>query len=56
VAGRKIILVQPAMGVAGEFVRHPPLSLLYVASGLVKKASTCGSSIFAHPETALTRW
>lgn len=24
------------MGVAGEFVRHPPLSLLYVASGLVK--------------------
>jgi len=25
------------MGVSGEFVRHPPLSLLYVASGLVKE-------------------
>lgn len=37
VTDRKIILVQPSMGVAGEFVRHPPLSLLYVASGLVKE-------------------
>jgi radical SAM superfamily enzyme YgiQ (UPF0313 family) len=32
----KIILVQPTMGMSGEFVRHMPLSLLYVASGLVK--------------------
>ncbi len=25
------------MGVSGEFVRHPPLSLIYVASGLVRE-------------------
>ncbi len=33
----KIILVQPTMGISGEFARHIPLSLLYVASGLIKK-------------------
>jgi radical SAM superfamily enzyme YgiQ (UPF0313 family) len=32
----KIILIQPTMGISGEFARHIPLSLLYVASGLIK--------------------
>lgn len=32
----KIVLVQPTLGISGEFVCHIPLSLLYVASGLVK--------------------
>jgi len=31
-----VILVQPQMGFLGEFVKHIPLSLLYVASGLIK--------------------
>lgn len=29
-----VLLVQPQMGLSGEFSRHPPLSLLYVASAL----------------------
>ncbi len=32
----RILLIQPTMGISGEYVRHIPLSLLYVASGLVK--------------------
>jgi anaerobic magnesium-protoporphyrin IX monomethyl ester cyclase len=32
----KIILVQPTVGISGEIACHIPLSLLYVASGLVK--------------------
>jgi radical SAM superfamily enzyme YgiQ (UPF0313 family) len=30
----KVILIQPAMGFSGEYCRHIPLSLLYVAAGL----------------------
>lgn len=33
---KKIVLVQPRMGFLGEFVKHPPLSLLYLATELVK--------------------
>ncbi len=29
-----VLLVQPQMGLSGEFSRHPPLSLIYVASAL----------------------
>ncbi|MFZ2961170.1 MAG: radical SAM protein [Candidatus Ozemobacteraceae bacterium] len=31
-----VLLIQPTMGIAGEFALHPPLSLLYVAAGLKK--------------------
>ena len=31
-----VLLIQPRMGIAGEFALHPPLSLLYVAAGLKK--------------------
>jgi len=31
-----VVLIQPRMGLSGEFSRHLPLSLLYVASVLVK--------------------
>ncbi len=31
-----VILIQPQMGLSGEFSRHPPLSLLFVASALKK--------------------
>lgn len=30
----KVILIQPTMGLAGEYVRHIPLSLLFVAAAL----------------------
>jgi radical SAM superfamily enzyme YgiQ (UPF0313 family) len=30
----KILLIQPQMGLSGEFSKHPPLSLLYVAGAL----------------------
>jgi hypothetical protein len=33
---RLVVLVQPQMGLSGEFSRHPPLSLLFVASALKK--------------------
>lgn len=33
---RKILLVQPPLGLSGSFVRHTPLSLLYAASAVVK--------------------
>ena len=31
-----VVLVQPQMGLSGEFARHLPLSLLYVAAPLKK--------------------
>ena len=34
---KKIVLMQPRMGFLGEFVKHPPLSLLFLSSELVKK-------------------
>lgn len=33
---RAVILIQPQMGLSGEFSRHLPLSLLYIASALKK--------------------
>ena len=33
---RSVILIQPQMGLSGEFSRHLPLSLLYVAAALKK--------------------
>ncbi|MBF0502704.1 MAG: B12-binding domain-containing radical SAM protein [Candidatus Riflebacteria bacterium] len=32
----EVLLIQPTMGITGEFALHPPLSLLYVAAGLKK--------------------
>lgn len=33
---RPVVLIQPQMGLSGEFSRHLPLSLLYVASALTR--------------------